>query len=595
MSSIFVKQQAPPSPPLETTLATVTVHALSAGHLTLPERHFVSPASDTARSTVPSLSFLIQHEDSETRKKTRIVFDLGLRRNLERYSEPIQQHAATRRPISTSPDVVKSLAAGGLTPDDIDFVVYSHVHWDHIGEPRDFNKSTFIVGSGATSLLQGSSTSLRGGHSFFEADLLPESRTIELPSPSSQPPQETSLGRKPSTPDFHQPWTTHLNLLHVMDIFLDGSLYIVDAPGHLPGHINLLARTSPNSYIYLAGDACHDRRIMRKEREIGTWADAEGFTCCIHANREKAEETIKRIGELERSGVEVIFAHDVEWEQDPRNEGSEHCSQHFKMSSLTPAQTSLKETYISTLGPSSWTPGCESLLKLSPEMLKASLHMSSVPKKKSHLPPKIQSLIALSVSSASTHLYIPGIHTHIRAALSSGATQAEIMEVLELTSTLGIHACNIGVPMLCEVMRELGGYEEYLGREEDEQRRRLREEFTEKRGYWHAFWEDFLRLDPEFFAAYLEFSTVPWVKDVKGDGKGGGVLEPKIKELIYCAFDVAATHLYQPGLKLHMRNALGYGATPEEIMEVLEIATLLSIHTLEVATPVLEQYTEGKA
>jgi hypothetical protein len=55
------------------------------------------------------------------------VFDLGLRKNLERYSEPIQQHAATRTPISTSPDVVKSLAVGGLTPNDIDFVVYSHV------------------------------------------------------------------------------------------------------------------------------------------------------------------------------------------------------------------------------------------------------------------------------------------------------------------------------------------------------------------------------------------------------------------------------------------------------------------------------------
>jgi hypothetical protein len=44
-----------------------------------------------------------------------------------------------------------------------------------------------------------------------------------------------------------------------------------------------------------------------------------------------------------------------------------------------------------------------------------------------------------------------------------------------------------------------------------------------------------------------------------------------------------------------MRNALVYGASPEEIMEVLEIATLLSIHTLEVATPVLEGYTSGKA
>jgi alkylhydroperoxidase/carboxymuconolactone decarboxylase family protein YurZ len=44
-----------------------------------------------------------------------------------------------------------------------------------------------------------------------------------------------------------------------------------------------------------------------------------------------------------------------------------------------------------------------------------------------------------------------------------------------------------------------------------------------------------------------------------------------------------------------MRNALGYGATPEEIMEVFEIATLLSIHTLEMATPILEQHTSEKA
>ncbi len=112
-------------PPGET--ATVQVHALSAGHLTLPEHHFVHPATETARNTVPSLAFLIQHEDLDSGKKTRIVFDLGLRRNLDRYSEPIRKHAATRQPISTDPDVVKSLAAGGLTPSDIDYVIYSHV------------------------------------------------------------------------------------------------------------------------------------------------------------------------------------------------------------------------------------------------------------------------------------------------------------------------------------------------------------------------------------------------------------------------------------------------------------------------------------
>lgn len=36
-----------------------------------------------------------------------------------------------------------------------------------------------------------------------------------------------------------------------------------------------------------------------------------------------------------------------------------------------------------------------------------------------------------------------------------------------------------------------------------------------------------------------------------------------------------------------MKNALGYGATPEEITEVLEIASLLSLHTAHVAAPIL--------
>ncbi len=63
----------------------------------------------------------------------------------------------------------------------------------------------------------------------------------------------------------------------------------------------------------------------------------------------------------------------------------------------------------------------------------------------------------------------------------------------------------------------------------------------------------------------------------------------QVKELVYCAFDAAATHLYVPGLKLHMKNVLKYGGTPEEIMEVLEIATQLSLHTSNVAAPILAQ------
>ncbi len=88
-----------------------------------------------------------------------------------------------------------------------------------------------------------------------------------------------------------------------------------------------------------------------------------------------------------------------------------------------------------------------------------------------------------------------------------------------------------------------------------------------------------MELDPELFEAYVEFSSVPWRT---------GVLEPKVKELMYCAFDAAATHLYVPGLKLHMRNALRYGATREELMEMLEIVSVIGIHGALVAAPMLE-------
>lgn len=320
--------------------ATVDVHALLAGHLTLPEKYFVHPASDTARRTVPSLSFLIQHQHPVSKKLTRIVFDLGLRRNTDRYPELIRRHIATRQPLTTDPDVVKSLAAGGLTPNDIDYVICSHVcgyitlflftyfyadsllqvHWDHIGEPRDFPRSIFIVGNKTTSLLHGKHDTLHGSHSFFERDLLPQDRTIELSDPNITSTDTLHQLIPIGEPDFRQPWTTHSDLGSIIDSFKDGSLYIVDAPGHLPGHINLLAKTAPERYLYLAGDACHDRRIMRGQKKIGEWHDLEGHVCCIHADKKVAEETIGRIRELERKGVEIIFAHDVEWEEDSRNE-----------------------------------------------------------------------------------------------------------------------------------------------------------------------------------------------------------------------------------------------------------------------------------
>lgn len=199
------------------------------------------------------------------------------------------------------------------------------VHWDHVGEPRDFPSSRFVVGSGSLDVLLGKGSSLRGGHSFFEADLLDLARTVQLSDPKKNTLCDDSVAAPSSSEesvsfiDFSRPWRPLGSLPSTLDLFGDGTVYVVDAPGHLPGHINLIVRGKDDEWVYLAGDSCHDRRIMRNEKEIGEWLDGEGHKCCIHADRAEAEETIRRIRELERKGVEVIFAHDVEWESNAKN------------------------------------------------------------------------------------------------------------------------------------------------------------------------------------------------------------------------------------------------------------------------------------
>jgi alkylhydroperoxidase/carboxymuconolactone decarboxylase family protein YurZ len=224
------------------------------------------------------------------------------------------------------------------------------------------------------------------------------------------------------------------------------------------------------------------------------------------------------------------------------------------------------------------------LRDLDPEFHQAYRRLAAVPERHGHLEPKVRELVHIALDGAATHLYEPGLREHIRRALELGATRDEILEVLQLTSTLGIHAANIGVPLLLEALEKTGrrtGSTPLTERQE-----RLKADFTAKRGYWHEFWDGVLELDPDFFEAYLDFSAHPWTN---------GVLEPKIKELIYTAFDVSATHLYVPGLAQHIANALEHGATAEEVMEVFEIASTLGIHTCEVGVPILEEELRARS
>jgi alkylhydroperoxidase/carboxymuconolactone decarboxylase family protein YurZ len=247
----------------------------------------------------------------------------------------------------------------------------------------------------------------------------------------------------------------------------------------------------------------------------------------------------------------------------------------FHKMSVAKRQNILKQRFLNQRG--SWSHEWEALLELNPDYFEAYLNLQDVSQRKQRLPPKIQEFIYISVAASCTHIHAPAVKAHIHAALALGASTAEITEVIGLTCLLGIHTVTLGAPILLELMEEEG-----ISRENssvrDSERKRIKDTFIKQRGFWTDTWNPLLELDPDFFEAYVDFSSLP---------SKTGVLDPKVREIVTCAFDAATTHLYARGTRIHMRNALRLGATPDEIMEMLEIISLMGVHGVTASAPIL--------
>lgn len=101
---------------------------------------------------------------------------------------------------------------------------------------------------------------------------------------------------------------------NALDFFGDGSLYLIDTPGHLVGNISALCRTRTKNgetkWILLAADCFHSHHFVSlPETPFGAISFISSG--CIHVDPAVARDTIRRISALRESDprVRVWAAH----------------------------------------------------------------------------------------------------------------------------------------------------------------------------------------------------------------------------------------------------------------------------------------------
>ncbi|MFM9829219.1 MAG: N-acyl homoserine lactonase family protein [Sphingomonas sp.] len=152
-----------------------------------------------------------------------MLWDTGLPAAMK--GAPLSKTAPIAATLSTT--IVEQLAKIGMKPADVSRIGISHYHFDHTGQAGDFPQATLMIGKG------------------------------DFDSLAAKPPQN---GADP-TP--LKNWFGGTGKSEAVsgdkDVFGDGTVTMIDLPGHTPGHHGLLVRLVRKGAVLLSGDAAHFR------------------------------------------------------------------------------------------------------------------------------------------------------------------------------------------------------------------------------------------------------------------------------------------------------------------------------------------------
>jgi len=241
-------------------VSALRLYAADCGELDFKDMGFLSDAGDydgrAGSIVVPC--FIIRHP------KGTLVWDAGLGDNL--VGKPGNEiNNGVRAVVRTT--LVDQLRSIGLTPADFTYLAFSHLHLDHTGNANLFGSATWIM------------------------------NRAELNAALNVPPPFAVVV---STFDGYKSAKRQM-IDSDYDVFGDGTVVLMSAPGHTPGHQVLAVKLAKRGTVVLAGDLYH----YPEERTTGRIPTFEYDADQSRAARAKIEQFLKD------NKAELWIEHDI--------------------------------------------------------------------------------------------------------------------------------------------------------------------------------------------------------------------------------------------------------------------------------------------
>jgi N-acyl homoserine lactone hydrolase len=241
-------------------VAELRLYVLDCGHASFKDMGGFSDSGeyDGKPGEIAAPCFLIRHPQGD------LLWDAGLGDRFAAIKEG--SDAAPGVHVTVPVTLVAQLQMLGLTPMDVNFIAFSHLHWDHTGNANEFPDSVWIMN---------------------KAEL---SASLALPPPGGVLPETWSAYKNAKTETIEGDY----------DVFGDGTVWILRAPGHTPGHQVLKLKLKKSGTVVLSGDLYH-LRANRQFKRVPVY----------NANRADTLASMSRVETiLKNTGGRLIVQHD---------------------------------------------------------------------------------------------------------------------------------------------------------------------------------------------------------------------------------------------------------------------------------------------